>query len=142
MELSKNIKIIIVDDNVPFRKAFKRLLEDEYSCSVVAEADTGEDFLRLNELSDASLVFLDLFMPGRNGIEIAAEALTNYPAMQIIAVTMHSEKAYIEELIETGFRGVIAKPRLFDELYAAMQTVLTNSKYFPKTVYTKKILTL
>ncbi len=133
------MKLIIVDDNISFRKAFKKLLEEEYHCNVIGEADTGEAFLLLPQIADANLIFLDLFMPGKNGIEIARVALKNNQGLQFIAVTMHSEKAYLQELKDSGFRGVIAKPRLFDELSAAMQTVTRGLCYFPDKETLKKM---
>lgn len=127
----KELKVIIVDDNAPFRSALKKLLEEEYKHTVIAEAESGEEFLSLKNMHLADIIFMDLFMPGKNGKEVTEESLLALPSLKFIAVTMHADKAYTQELIETGFKGTIAKPKLFTELPEALETVMNNSFYFP-----------
>ncbi|MEM5787753.1 MAG: response regulator transcription factor, partial [Syntrophobacteraceae bacterium] len=60
-------KILIVDDEAPFRSALRRLLEKN---NIVLEADTGTAGLRIAERDEPDLVLLDIGLPDGSGLEL------------------------------------------------------------------------
>lgn len=126
----KNLKFILVDDNNEFRKALGELLEIEFSAKIIAEASNGKEFLELNNSYHADIILMDLFMPEMNGIEATKPYVWKYPHSKIIAITMHAEKAYLQQLVEAGFKGCIFKNNIFNELKNAVEAVLDNKFYF------------
>jgi DNA-binding NarL/FixJ family response regulator len=135
----KTLNILLVDDNNNFRRAFKMLLEKQYHASIIGEASNAKDFLTLNLLSNADIIFMDIMMPEVDGISLARQCLSYNNKIKIIAITMYSEMVYQDSLIESGFVGCIFKNELFTELSIALETVLNNNKYFPKRILTNRM---
>ena len=130
----KSFKVILVDDNEAFRTALKRFLIYEYNADVTGEASCASEFRSLPNVFQADLIFMDVMMPGENGISITKEFLWKYPGSRIIAITMHSDKVYLLTLIEAGFKGCIFKNELFDKLDSAITTVMANKLFFPEVI--------
>ncbi len=125
------MKTIIVDDNVSFRSSLKDYIENKLGYEVIAEASDGVDFLGLPNLPDAEMILMDIAMEIMDGFEATKLALWRYPQLKIIAVTMHSEKVFLVKLIQTGFKGCVFKPDIFDSLQKAILTVMEGEYYIP-----------
>lgn len=134
MENMKRIKAIIVDDNTPFRLALKEFLVEELNIEVIAEASDGEMFLKLRNYREADVVLMDLMMPKTGGIDATKEILWRFPELRIIAITLHTSEAYLEQLIKAGFRGCVFKNNLFDEIDKAIHEVINGIYYFPDKI--------
>jgi DNA-binding NarL/FixJ family response regulator len=57
-----------------------------------------------------------------------------YPTIKIVAVTMHIEKLFLVQLIETGFKGCVNKSDIWANLNEALNTVYSGSIYFPDDI--------
>ena len=128
------VKIIMVDDNVSFRTDLKRFIESDQKCKVIAEASDGKAFLELNCIPTADIILMDIVMDRMDGIEATRRALWVYSYLKIIAVTMHSEKIYLIQLIETGFKGCVFKFDVYNQLKEAIDKVLNGNLYIPKSI--------
>lgn len=122
--------IIIVDDHKLFRSGLKYILEESGLYNVMAEASNGAEFLEIlgDQLPD--LVILDINMPVMTGIEAAKRAVTLYPDLPILILSMHSESEYYTTLLETGVKGFVLKDADNDEFFTAIQKVLRGGTYF------------
>lgn len=117
----KKIKIILVDDKPAYRKATKLLLNKIGNADVIAEASSGQEFLDIIEEKKADLVFMDIEMPGMNGIEATKLALEKQPDLIVIGLSLYDDKNYISELIDVGARGYLLK---LSDNYAIIETIL------------------
>lgn len=113
----KKQKILIADDNPHFAKALKFMLLDSFQDQIdeinIAK-DGSECLVELNnKIYDT--VFMDINMPGVNGIEATREATQLYRNIIIIAVSFHSEMKYIVQMIEAGARSYIIKDEISKE---------------------------
>lgn len=131
------LKVILVDDNVCFRRALKKLLVAEFNAEIIGEASNADEFNAIEELLSADIVFMDVMMPGIDGITLAKETLWVHHRLRIVAVTMHVDKVYLDSLIGAGFKGCIFKNNLYGELCSAIDAVMSGKLYFHKeiTVY-------
>lgn len=77
---------------------------------------------------------MDLQMPETDGYFITKEILKDYNYLKIIAITMHTEKAYLNELIRVGFRGCVFKPDFYLNIQEAIVSVADNKYYFPREI--------
>lgn len=130
----ETLKIALVDDNEPFRKALKNLLVKEFNADIIGEASSAEEFEKLAGFRNADIILMDVMMPEVDGITLAKKVLWKYPYLKIIAITMHTDKVYLTSLIEAGFKGCIFKTSIFDDLGHAIETVLHGQLYFPKNI--------
>ncbi len=128
------LKIIIADDNENFRKAVKDFLANEFSINTICEAENGEELLKCDNIDEADIILMDINMPKLDGIATTKKILAKNSHLKIIAVTMHTEKTYLTQLIEAGFKGCIFKNNLFDEITQAIKTVLNNKYHFPEDI--------
>jgi len=133
----ENLKFILVDDNKEFRQALKDILETEFLAQVIAEAATGKEFLSLTGHHKADIIIMDLFMPEMTGLEATKPFLWKYPHSKVIAVTMHSDKAYLQQLLEIGFKGCIFKSNIFTDIKVAVDTVMKGKYFFPDQIKIK-----
>ena len=102
-------KIVLVDDKPSFRSTTKLLLRKIGGCRVTAEFSSGAEFVDNIASVDADLVFMDIEMPGINGIEATRRALAERPELTIIGLSLYDEPTYIEKLIDAGARGYLLK---------------------------------
>ncbi len=130
----KELKIVLVDDNEPFRKALKNLLSKEFDALIIGEASSGEEFEQLHNFPEAQIILMDVMMPEIDGITLAKKVLWKYPYLKIIAITMHTDKVYLTSLIEAGFKGCVFKTNIFEELGEAIEIVMKGQLFFPKNI--------
>lgn len=126
------LKIVLVDDNLQFRSALKKLLEAQFKCIVIGEASNGEEFLNLPSIVMADIVLMDLMMPVMNGYKAMEKINWMHPFVKVLAITMQSEHAYLRSLIEKGFKGCLLKYTIYDNLEEALLHVMENKLYFPQ----------
>ncbi len=123
-------KILIVDDHFIFRNGLKDLLAEIPGADVIGEASSGEEFLKmLNDLSP-DVVFMDIKMPGINGIEATKQALEIKPDLKILALSMFGENEYVEEMLQAGALGYLLKNIGKDELIKALDNISQEKGYF------------
>jgi DNA-binding NarL/FixJ family response regulator len=127
-------KIIIVDDNLLFRRVIGKFLVREYGYTIIGEAACGEEFFALPNIYDATIILMDLQMPEIDGYEITKKILRDYNHIKVIANTMHTEKAFLNELINVGFRGCVFKPEIYTHVYKAIEMVNQGKYYFPEVI--------
>jgi len=123
------IKVMLVDDHRLVRAGLKRVLSEQTDMQVVAEAGTGEEALDLAKLHQPDVVLMDVSMPGIGGLDATRRLVQRYPAMKVIAVTMHTEAPYPNRLIAAGAAGYIGKDSAADEVAAAIRRVHAGGNY-------------
>jgi DNA-binding NarL/FixJ family response regulator len=122
--------IIVVDDHRLFRSGLKYILEATEKYEVLAEASNGFELLEVLENTKPQLVIMDISMPKMNGIETTRIALTKYPALKIIILSMYSEKEYYNALLDMGIKGFVLKDADNAEFFLAINKVLSGETYF------------
>ena len=122
-------KIILADDHKILREGLRSLLEQQGESIVIAEANSGEEVIRLAAEKVPDMVIMDITMPGTNGIEAARQILEDQPTIKIIALSMHSDKRFVMKMLSVGARGYLLKNCAFEELSIAIKTVMGNQFY-------------
>lgn len=109
-------KIVIVDDNEIFRESLKTFLETIEGITVVGEVENGEGFLKLIQEKAVDLAFMDIDMPGINGIEATRQAKREIRDLIIIALTFHKEFSYVKEILFAGAAHYLVKDEINQEI--------------------------
>lgn len=123
------VRILIADDHQILREGLAALLGKQPDFQVVAEAEDGRQAVRLAQELQPDLVVMDIGMPGLNGIEATRQILTGCPQTRIIALSMHSDKRFVTEMLKAGAAGYLLKYCASEELVTAIRTVLTRRIY-------------
>jgi len=130
----KKIKIIIADDHRLIRDGIKTMLSKNERFDVIAEAENGEELLKLLNNALPDIILLDITMPGKNGIEIFTELKKVNSAYKFILLTMHEEPEYVIKAVKGGASGYLLKNLEYEELEKAIITVAEGGKYFNNRV--------
>ena len=127
-------KIIIVDDNETFRNSLEFHLTLTLGYEIISSATNGEEFLALNNIHKADIILMDIEMPKLNGIAAAKKVLESYSYLKIIAITDYQDKAYLQDLIEHGFKGCVFKKNITNEIEVAINNVMNKKFHFPEDI--------
>jgi DNA-binding NarL/FixJ family response regulator len=120
---SPKIAVLLVDDHALVRRGFRRLLEDDEGITVVGEASSGEEAIRLVAEVSPAVVVMDCAMPGMSGLVATREILARSPDVKILMLSMHSEQTLVRQAMSAGARGYILKSALDLDLAAAIRRV-------------------
>jgi DNA-binding NarL/FixJ family response regulator len=123
------IKIILADDHRIIREGLRALLEKEPGVEVIAEAADGRTTVKLCRELVPDVVIMDITMPDLNGIEATHQILTEMPEIKVIALSMHSDKRFVSEMLNAGALAYLLKDAAFEELSDALRAVNSNQFY-------------
>lgn len=131
MHNKDKIKIIITDDSLPFCEGLKHLLSEFETFDIIATYSNGKELLESDILLLADLLLTDIEMPIMGGVEAGKRVNFLHPDLPMIALTMHQEKVFLNEIIGAGYRGFVHKPDISKELMNVIDKVLNNKFSFP-----------
>ena len=120
---------MLVDDHELVRTGIKRLLEDISDIDVIAEADSGEDALKIAGKNQLDVILMDINMPGMGGLEATRKLMHTNPALIIIIVTMHEDDLFAQRLLRAGATGYLTKGAGVEEIVHAIREVKLNRRY-------------
>ena len=94
-------KTLIVEDNVTFRQMFKESLGSRFPAMEIEEAPDGRDLFNKIESFHPKIVFMDIRLPGENGLELTKKIKKNYPDITVVIVTSYDLPEYREAARES-----------------------------------------
>lgn len=103
------LKILIVDDSAFMRSIIKNTL-GQNGISDIVEAVDGSDAIIKYDENKPDLVFMDIMMPNKTGLEALKEIMTKDPNAKIIMCTSVGQEKVIQEAVETGATDFVTKP--------------------------------
>lgn len=124
------VKVIVVEDHEIFRKGVISLLEDVENVEVIAQAENGAVFMKLLDNLKPDIVFMDVRMPVMDGIEATKLCIQKIPGLKVVALSMHSEEEYLEQMLEAGAMGFLLKNVSRNDIEKAIISVLAGNRYF------------
>ena len=107
--VEKSVNIALVDDHTLFRTGLRGLLSMRDDLNVVADVGSGEEFLHVLETTDIDVVFMDISMPGIDGVETTRRALQVRPDLRVITLSMYGDDHYYTLMLESGAAGFVLK---------------------------------
>jgi len=122
--------VAIVDDHAIFRNGLKLLLNKIKNVKVVAEASNGKNFLETLDSYSIDLVFMDINMPGLDGIDTTMEALKKKPGLKIIGLSSYGSSDYFNKMVYAGVEGFMLKNSDLDDFKKAIPRVINGGNYF------------
>jgi DNA-binding NarL/FixJ family response regulator len=118
------IRVVLVDDHTIVRTGLKAVLGADPDIEVVGEAAGGNEAVALLTRIEADVVVMDLSMADGDGISATRTiTLRGEPGARVLVLTMHSEEAYLEAVLEAGASGYLVKSTADRELVDAVRAV-------------------
>ena len=113
------VRVLIVDDQAPFRHAARAVVEATDGFEVVGESDTGEASIDAVRDLHPDLVLMDVNLPGINGLEATRRILRGSKTVVVLLLSTYEEEEYGSKAVECGASAYIAKSRFDPDRLAA-----------------------
>lgn len=124
-----SIRVILADDHKLFREGLRSLIGEQPNMKVVAEAGDGQTAVQLAQTTSPDVVVMDVSMPGMNGMEAARQIMCSAPGVKVLALSMHADTLFVEEMLHAGASGYLLKDCAFEELIHAIYVVAGQGTY-------------
>lgn len=130
----KFVNILLVDDHQIVIDGIKTLLIEETFIDQIEEANNAQEtMLKISERRP-DLILLDINLPDESGFELCKKIKAKFSEIKIIALTMHDNSGYINQMIKNGVDGYILKNTGKQELLKAISSVMEGERYFSTEV--------
>ena len=127
-------RILLADDHELMREGLRTMLAAQPDIEVVGEAEDGVNAVRMALELRPDIVVMDVGMPHMNGIEATRRLTAELPRTKVIALSMHSDRRYVAEMLKAGAAGYVLKQGAFRELASAISAVLASHIYLSPRV--------
>lgn len=116
-------RILLADDHTLLRGLLRSELEGHSDMEVVGEAEDGRKAMQLVRELVPDIVLMDIAMPNLNGMDATRQIVRELPAVKVIAVSMHHNRKFVINMLNTGASGYLLKDCTSQELVEAIRTV-------------------
>ena len=128
------VRVVLADDHPIVREGLKLLVNSQPDMEVVGEAADGELALRAAKELAPDVLVVDLSMPLMSGHEVTERVRRAYPAVKVLALTVHEERVYLTQLLRAGASGYVLKRAAPSELVRAVRAVAAGGTYIDPSI--------
>ncbi len=121
-------KVLLAEDQGMMRGALALLLGLEEDIEVVAQVSNGDEILPTTKDVRPDVALLDIELPGRSGLDAAAELRKALPECRVLILTTFGRPGYLRRAMEAGASGFLVKDGPVEELAAAIRRVLAGER--------------
>lgn len=127
--VSSSIRILLVEDNEPFRRFICSTLEKRPELQVVGMVSDGLEAVQKAQELKPDVILLDIGLPTLNGIAAARQIRQLSPASKIVFVSQQADANIVQEALSLGAWGYVLKARVGSDLLAAVEAVLQDRHF-------------
>ncbi|MEU7223973.1 response regulator transcription factor [Streptomyces chrestomyceticus] len=125
---ARSTRVLLAEDQGMMRGALALLLNLEDDMKVVAQVSAGDEIVRTALEARPDIALLDIELPGRSGLDAAAELREALPSCKVLIVTTFGRPGYLRRAMEAGASGFLVKDGPVEELAAAIRRVLAGER--------------
>lgn len=124
-------KTLIVEDNPLFRQTVLEALRNEFPAMVVDQAADGRTALEKIERSIPDLIFMDIKLPGENGLHLTEHIKKRHPDVFVIILTSYDWPEYREAAFNFGADYFVVKGSSHREIVEVVSAILEKLGFLP-----------
>jgi DNA-binding NarL/FixJ family response regulator len=128
------MRVLIVDDHPVTRDGLKTAFGISDEIDVVGEAGSGEEAIKLAQDLSPDVIFMDVRMPGMNGIQATRIIRERRPDTKVILFTIDESRASVAEAIQAGVSGYLLKDAGVTELVNAAKQAMAGKAVIHPTL--------
>ncbi len=125
---------LIIDDHEIVRIAIRYKLQSMAMVRVVGDAANGSEGLRLAKELHPDIIFMDILMPGMDGIETTRKVLAYHPGIKIIILSKVQTYLYPAYLLKMGVSAYLSKNCTPEEMFTAVRNVIAGKRYISSII--------
>ncbi len=120
-------KTLIVEDSAIYRKLLKETLRSRFPSMEIIEAENGEETMKQVGTSLPDLIFMDIKLPGENGLELTGKIKAKYPDVTVIILTSYDSPEYREAAAQVKADHFLSKGSSSKEaILALVESILAG----------------
>lgn len=139
--LGDDVRVAIVDDQALLRRSLATIVDQTPGFSIVAEAGTGDDAVKVAQKVRPDVVLMDIRMPGGDGLQ-ATRRITADPTLRqvkILVLSMFELDEYVYAALRAGASGFLLKDTEPDQLTDAIRRTSQGESLFAPTILTRLV---
>jgi DNA-binding NarL/FixJ family response regulator len=129
--------ILIADDHAMLRQGLKQILIEAFPGAEFRETGTTQETIEFLQGNACDVVVLDLFMPGRSGLEVLETVRRCHPNTPVLVLSSAPEEQLAVRVLRTGASGFLNKQAAPEHLVQAVKKVLSGGRYVSAAVAEK-----
>lgn len=126
---SQRLRVLIVEDHPILRRGLKEIVTEEYPDAVFGEAGDSRTAMQILQREEWDVMLLDISIPGRDGLELLAEARRIRPQTRVLVVSVYPEEEFAVRSFRLGAAGYLGKDQAPEKLLEALKKILGGGKY-------------
>src|SRR5260370_410485 len=131
------MRILIADDHALLREGLRQTLAEAFPNAEFGGAGTTGETLQYLGKRRWDILVLDVFMPGRSGLEVLHEVRQHYPRVPVLVLSSAPEEQLALRVLEAGASGYLNKQTAPQDLVRAVRRILAGGKYVTDTLAEK-----
>jgi DNA-binding NarL/FixJ family response regulator len=132
--VTEKIRIVLADDHPIVLDGLRNLIRAEPDFALVGEAASGLGALKIIREQRPDVAVFDISMPELNGIVLSRRLAGEMPALRLLILTLHEDRAYLNQALEAGVRGYVLKRSAVENLVQAIRAVLVGGLYIDPAI--------
>ncbi|MCB0107127.1 MAG: response regulator transcription factor [Caldilineaceae bacterium] len=128
--MNEKIRILIVDDHKAFLDGLRAMLQSAADVEIIGEATTGAAAVALALTLQPDIIFMDIQMPGMNGVDATRRIVYSSPHIGVIMMTMFEDDDSVFSAMRAGARGYLLKGALKTEVLHVVHGVAAGEAIF------------
>ncbi|MGA2942338.1 MAG: response regulator transcription factor [Xanthobacteraceae bacterium] len=132
--MTEKTRIVLADDHPIVLDGLRNLVRAEDDFELVGEAVSGFSALKLIREKRPDVAVLDISMPELNGIVLSRRLAGEMPDIRLLILTLHEDRAYLNQALEAGVRGYVLKRSAVENLVQAIRAVMVGGLYIDPAI--------
>jgi DNA-binding NarL/FixJ family response regulator len=127
-------RVLIADDHYMVVEGIRSLLQHQKDIEWLGHAMNAASCLSFLQNQPVDVLFLDINLPDKSGIDLCKEVKDKYPATRVVGISSFNQLSFIEKMMENGASGYVLKNATQEELIEAIETVMDGGKFLSNEV--------